>query len=133
MRHDEWGQQNSNQQGGQGQPPHGYLPPHGYPPHGGFPPPKPPGSGMAVASMVLGIVGLIFSTVFIFAVLAIIFGVVARSQGNRGGMATAGIVMGIISLALAIMFIIMCVAFLDAAMRSPFFWDVFGDDLFWGW
>lgn len=54
-----------------------------------------PAKGLAVASLVMGIVSLI-----VFAVIAgplgIIFGGLAKSKGNRSGMATAGIVCGII-------------------------------------
>jgi len=66
-------------------------------------------SGMAVTSMVLGIVGLVLGLLvipLICSILAIIFGVVARNQiknephlkGN--GMAIAGLVMGIAGLVL---------------------------------
>lgn len=57
-----------------------------------------PAKGLAVASLVLGIISLI-----VFAVIAgplgIIFGGLAKSKGNRSGMATAGIVCGIIGVA----------------------------------
>ena len=95
------------------------LPP-GYPPYGGgFPPGyRQPGSGMATASMVLGILSLVFWLLYIgyiiMAPLAIIFGVVAKRQGNPSGMATAGIVMGIISIALGILFWVACGAFIWA-------------------
>ena len=53
-----------------------------------------PGQGMAVASLVMGIMSLI-----IFAIIAgplgIIFGSIAKSKGNTSGMATAGIICGI--------------------------------------
>ncbi len=61
-------------------------------------------SGKAVAALVLGILGLLAG--FILAVLAIIFGAIARGDtakdptlGGRG-MATAGLVLGIIGLLL---------------------------------
>jgi uncharacterized membrane protein YvbJ len=56
-------------------------------------------SGMAVASLVLGILGFIFN---LLAILAIIFGAIAISQTNKDpnlrgrGMAIAGLVLGII-------------------------------------
>ena len=57
-----------------------------------------PAKGLAVASLVMGIISLI-----VFAVIAgplgIIFGGLAKSKGNRSGMATAGIVCGIIGVA----------------------------------
>jgi hypothetical protein len=69
-------------------------------------------SGMAVASLVLGIVGMVFVP-FVPSVLAIIFGAVGMSQINRSngllkgkGMATAGIVLGIISIAFMIIMVV---------------------------
>jgi hypothetical protein len=60
-----------------------------------------PTSGMAVASMVLGIIGLLAGccTFGIFSILAVIFGHVAMGETKRGensghGMAVAGLVMG---------------------------------------
>lgn len=68
-------------------------------------PTTPPGNGMAVASMVLGIVSypasILYCPGFITALLAIIFGFIARGKVKRGettaggGMALAGIVLGI--------------------------------------
>jgi uncharacterized membrane protein YvbJ len=58
-------------------------------------------SGMAVASLVLGILGFIFN---LLAILAIIFGAIAISQTNKDpnlkgkGMAIAGLVLGIIGI-----------------------------------
>ena len=131
---DDWGprqqqddeRQNTNQgmQPGQND---GYPP--GYPP--GWPPPgyRPPGSGMATASMVLGILSLVLWTGFIgyiiMAPLAIIFGVVAKKQGSTSGMATAGIVMGIVSIAGAILFSAVCGAFVCAV------WDEIWHDVMW--
>ncbi len=63
--------------------------------------PNQPGHGFAVASLVLGIVSF-FCCGFITGILAIIFGAVAKSKGNRSGMATAGIVCGIVGVALLI-------------------------------
>jgi hypothetical protein len=59
----------------------------------------PPNNGMATASMVLGIIGIVFCG--FTSILAIIFGHIAQSQIKRtgeggGGMATAGLVMGYI-------------------------------------
>ena len=64
-------------------------------------------NGFAIASMVLGIIGLYVIT----SILAIIFGFVARKQiettRQRGqGMATAGIVLGIIWLAFLVVALI---------------------------
>lgn len=64
-----------------------------------------PGYGMAVASMVLGIVSF-FVASLITGCLGIIFGAVAKSKGSRSPMATAGIVCGIISVILGIILMI---------------------------
>lgn len=71
-----------------------------------------PGNGLAVASMVLGIVSfpllIFYCAGFITAILAIVFGFIARGKIHRGetqvgkGMATAGIIMGVIYFVLAI-------------------------------
>lgn len=76
-----------------------------------------PTSGMAVASMVLGIIGIVLSCTIVFgvcALLAVIFGIVgmnATSKGEREGrgMAVAGLVMGIIGLAFVLLFFVAAV------------------------
>ena len=105
-----------NRPGGTPPPP----PPH-YPPH--YPPPYPvptqqPGSGLATASMVLGIISLIAALGFfwipvapqIMAITGLVMGIVAKNQGNRGGSATAGIVLSIIALAWGLIWFISCTA-----------------------
>jgi uncharacterized membrane protein len=66
---------------------------------------------MAIASLVLGILGFIYG---IPAILALIFGYIARSQikqrGDAGdGMAIAGIVLGWIWVAIAVIVIIVII------------------------
>ena len=94
-----WGQQPQQPYGGYQAPPPAYQPP---PPGAGYPPPygypyAPPQrtNGMAIASMVLGILWLYW----IGSVLALVFGYIAKRQiqergESGGGMATAGIVLG---------------------------------------
>jgi hypothetical protein len=61
-------------------------------------------SGKATASLVLGILGLVLPSAFVLPVLAVVFGLVARSElaqdpGREGaGSARAGIVLGAIAL-----------------------------------
>jgi Domain of unknown function (DUF4190) len=93
----------------------GYSGP-GYPPQqGGYQqyntPARAGTSGMAVASLVLSIVGIV--TVGLGAVLGVIFGFVARAQikraqGAKGGagLALAGIIVGFVVIALAIVGVI---------------------------
>ena len=89
-----------------GQPPY-EQPPYGY----GYPPPRRT-NGMAIASMVLGIVWLYW----IGSILALVFGYIARKQirerGESGdGMAIAGIVLGWIGVGvLALVFVVAVVA-----------------------
>jgi Domain of unknown function (DUF4190) len=71
---------------------------------------QPPNNGMAVASMVLGILGLIGLVWVISPILALIFGYISkrqidRSGGRQGGrgMAVAGIVMGWVGIAFSIL------------------------------
>lgn len=67
------------------------------------------GKGMAVAALVMGILGLTICP-GITSILAVIFGIVAKTKGNRSGMATTGIVLGIIAIVMAIIgIIIMCI------------------------
>ncbi len=65
------------------------------------------GRGLAIASLVLGIL-----SIFVFAVIAgplgIIFGCMAKSNGYRGAMATAGIVCGIIGVVSWILMLVVC-------------------------
>jgi len=77
-------------------------------------------SGLAIASLVCGILGLVLLLMgfgFLLGIIAIIFGVVAISQIRKdpslGGrrMAVAGLVCGIIGVAFAVIFFILMVIF----------------------
>ncbi len=77
---------------------------------------------MAIASLVLGIVGLVFAIIpgfgwlgGILGVVGIILAVVAKKQGATGGAATAGLVLSIIAAALGLILYIACVACVKAA------------------
>lgn len=84
--------------------------------------------GMAVASMVLGIVGFLISCCFypatiVMAVVGLILGAVAVKKGPAGkGMAVTGIVLSIISLAFAVLVII-----LAASAGTTSLWDAIED------
>jgi hypothetical protein len=98
-----------------GQPPHGATygqQPYGQPPYApqpygyGYPPPRRT-NGLAIASMVLGIVWLYW----IGSVLALVFGYVARKQIRErgdagGGMAVAGIVLGWVGVGILALFLL---------------------------
>ncbi len=89
------------------------------------PPPQPqnPGSGLAVASMVLGIVSLCTCLTFCLgygailapamAILAIVFALISRtSAGKMSGMAIAGLILGITSLVLCLILFAFGILFL---------------------
>ena len=85
------------------QPPPSYQPPAGYQPYPAGPPVQSTNSGMAIAGMVLSLVGLIpcFWFFQIPGVLGAIFGFIGLGQTKDGkqrgrGMAIAGVVIGII-------------------------------------
>lgn len=87
----------------------GYVPPY-------YPPPVSPtnsGDGMAVASLILGIISVVTCCVIyisaICAILSLIFGIIAKSKGS-GGMAVAGIVLAAAGLVLSICLIIIAYA-----------------------
>ncbi|MDO4608237.1 MAG: DUF4190 domain-containing protein [Clostridia bacterium] len=65
-----------------------------------------PGKGFAITSMIMGILSCLCCGSLLFAVLAIVFGAVAKGKGSRSGMAIAGIVCGIV----AVVIFIVCLA-----------------------
>lgn len=87
--------------------PYPQPPPYGYP----YPPPRPT-NGMAIAAMVVGIVGACNP----IGVLGLIFGMIAKRQirenGEGGdGFATAGIVLGWIGVASVVFWVLYFVVF----------------------
>lgn len=90
--------------------------------------PSAPGSGLAVASLVCGIVGLVFA-VFTFCggffisaplgVIAVIMGALGRASYTHKGQATAGLVMGIITLVLTLGLYLIVYAFLHSVATLP--------------
>lgn len=92
----------SQQGGAWGVPPASAV---GYPAFGGGAPPR---NGMGVASLVLGIVGLVTCCTFIPGVLAIVFGIIGMNrakagEATNGGMALTGLILGCVATALAVM------------------------------
>jgi Domain of unknown function (DUF4190) len=92
-----------------------HRPPH-HPGTYGYPPAPRSNNGFAIASLVLGIVGVVFTPLslafLLFAspgVLALVFGYIARNQikkhGQYGaGLATAGIILGWVAVGLYLIF-----------------------------
>lgn len=83
-------------------------------PSGTFGPAQPAANGIAIAALVLGILGLALGVcppiVYLAlpcAILAIIFGVIGKNKAKqgapRGGMAMAGLIMGCIAIVLAVL------------------------------
>lgn len=108
-------------------PPPGPPPAQSPPPAAPAPPPAPPSyaqqttgygyqagpktNGLAIASLVLGIAGLVFYACGATSVLALVFGYMSRGQIDRDpqnqggrGMAIAGIIMGWIGVAIFVIF-----------------------------
>jgi len=110
-------EQNSQQDQSPHQPPmhHGHRPVYSHGPQ--------PGHGLAVASMVLGIVALVGIVTYgwVLAIVGIILAIIAKNKGYRGGMATAGLVCSIISLSLGLLLFVACTAFF---VTSPW-WMLF--------
>jgi hypothetical protein len=83
-----------------------YAQPQGYAPQPGHGQGQEPGSGMALAGMILGIISL-FAWLIAFvgiitSVVGLILSALGRRSPSRRGMATAGLVMSIIALVLAL-------------------------------
>ncbi|MET7443042.1 MULTISPECIES: DUF4190 domain-containing protein [unclassified Streptomyces] len=79
-------------------------------------------NGLAIASLVCGIVGLFFLNI-VLGPLAIVFGVIGMRQAGvkgGGGMAKAGVVLGIVDL------VIFAVLLAVAASNGGFTWYVGG-------
>lgn len=83
-----------------------------------------PGAGMAVASLVLGIISLVFAALFfcggmfvapITGILGIIFGVLGRKSVTRHGSAMAGLITSIIAVAITVVIIGLYILFVAAS------------------
>lgn len=115
----------------------GYVPPQaGYPPpQGGYVPPlqpgmpgplylEPPTSGMAIASLVVGIASFAVFP-FIGHIVAVVLGYIARNEirtsGGRvggNGMATTGIILGFIGIGLSLVGIVLIIVLIGIAVAN---------------
>ena len=66
-------------------------------------------SGLAVASLVLGIIGVCFSIIpiinnasFIMGIIGLVFGIIGLIKKNKKGLAIAGIILCILAMAVAL-------------------------------
>ena len=77
--------------------------------------------GLSIASMVLGIIAVVFCCVGYLsipcAILSIVFGILGRKRAGKG-MATAGVVLGIIAIALMILVVVWASVFIAAIFES---------------
>ncbi len=76
-----------------------------------------PGKGMAIASLICGIVSLICFAI-ITGSLGIIFGAIAKNKGCKSGMATAGIICGIIGVAFWLLYMIFFNSIMNDALSD---------------
>lgn len=72
--------------------------------------------GMAIASMVLGIVSIVALCLngfvsIVAAIVAIVLGIIHNKKNRKNGMATAGIVCGIVALVLFVLLVILVAIF----------------------
>jgi hypothetical protein len=69
------------------------------------------GKGMAIASMVLGIVGMVLCCIWYIsipcAIVGLVLGIMHNKKNTKSGMATAGIVCSIIAIILAVAIIVL--------------------------
>ena len=128
-------------------PPQGYPPQQqGYapPPPGYAPvPPKPPGYGMGIASMVLGILALLICYVpwvniasLVLSIVGLVLAIMAKKRnaevGAPPGMATAGLVTSIIALIVSAILFVTCTVCLCVAGNAIN--DAFGTSWSsWNW
>ena len=95
-------------------------------------PAEQPGKGLAIGSLVCGIVSLVFCWTGCVAIISLITGIVgiilsvnAKKQGFIGGMSTAGLVMSIIGLIFGGITFIACVSCgncMGCMMSSPYYY-----------
>ena len=94
-----------------------------------------PAKGLAMGSMICGIVGLVFVWFGVSSIITLAAGIVglilainAKKKGFVGGMLTAGLIMSIISLALGAIVFIACIGIVGcsacaaAGMGSSYYW-----------
>src|ERR1035437_5368258 len=86
------------------------MPPQ-MPPNMGMPQQSGPGKGMAITSMILGIVSVALCLYWFIAlpagIVAVVLGVIARKRGVGAGLALAGIITGAIGAVLGLIMMIL--------------------------
>jgi hypothetical protein len=74
-----------------------------------------PGSGPALAGMILGIAGLVVSFFGLVPLLGLIFSIIGMRSVTRKGMAIAGLILSIIGLVIAIFLTLFIIGLFAAA------------------
>ena len=86
----------------EGEPSGAPMPPYGAPS-------GPPAKGLAIASLILGIVGLLTSWIigmgFVPGLVGLILAIVARKKGNKTGLIIAGLILSIIAILASFAFV----------------------------
>lgn len=72
------------------------------------------GRAMAIVSFVCGIVGTVTFSGITLGIIALIFGIISRKEGNKSGMSTAGIVLGSVSLVMYVFLIALYILLIAA-------------------
>ncbi|MBK0420716.1 DUF4190 domain-containing protein [Leucobacter sp. CSA2] len=80
--------------------------------------------GLAISSLVLGIVGVVFSFLVSFVglvagVVGLVLGILARKKGQPKGMSLTGIILSAAAIVLAIISMIIVAMFIGAALNDP--------------
>ncbi|OII12450.1 DUF4190 domain-containing protein [Curtobacterium sp. MCBA15_008] len=100
---------------------------NGYPPAQNAPGQTPAtngGNGLSIGSLVLGIVGVVFSFLFVWvgliaSIIGLVLGIIARRRPTSSrGMVLAGIILSAIGLVLSIVFIIIALAIVVPAVTN---------------
>ena len=85
-------------------------------------PQQPQKNGLAVASLILGIVSVTccFCTYGVAGIIGLILGIVGKKQkpGVKSGLATVGIILSIIGLVLAVIFIVAAPSIVEVLAKS---------------
>lgn len=93
---------------------------YGRPQYQNYGQPQGNGKGMAIASMVLGIVACVFCWVWYIVipagVVGLVLGLVYKKKGGQSGMATAGVICSIVALSLLVLLYVLVFAGVFATM-----------------
>ena len=99
--------------------PQGYQNPQAYQ---AYQPEEAPGKGMAIASLVMGIISVVFWFFGVTSIVSLVLGIVgiilankAKKKGNRSGMCTAGMVLSLIGTIVGALILIATISCLGSA------------------